>query len=344
MQVCWQSPSNIALVKYWGKHGNQLPDNASLSLTLSKAVTQTSVALEKTKSKKNLQLHFLFEGSENEKFSEKIGRYITSLTDDFPWLIKHKLLIETKNSFPHSTGIASSASAMSALALCLLSLDEKMTGRKKKDFFRKASHFARLGSGSAARSVYGGFALWGKCRVAAASSNKYAIAYPKKFDVSFEHLHDAILIVSRAEKKVSSTAGHALMRNHSMKKQRYKNAYDRLLNIVTALKQADWEMFCETTEAEALELHALMMTSSPPYILMQPQTLAIIEKVRRFRQETKTPLCFTLDAGPNVHVLYPDSVKQVAENFINSELLSFCHENTAIHDTMGAGPIQLMDA
>ncbi|MEZ5014727.1 MAG: diphosphomevalonate decarboxylase [Chitinophagales bacterium] len=344
MQVTWRSPSNIAIIKYWGKHGNQLPNNASLSLTLSNASTETSLKLLRKRSKKEIEVDFRFEGEKNPAFAEKITTYITSLHKEMSWLSTHRLQIHSSNSFPHSAGIASSASSMSALALCLLSTDV-MQGRKLKpeQFFSVAGNYARLGSGSACRSVFPGFALWGKTDLIETASDKTAIPFPENYHPDFEEMQDSILIVHAGEKPVSSRAGHALMRTHSMADQRYANAHTRLKTLIQVLRSGDWETFCSITEAEALELHALMMTSDPSYILMRPNTLAIIEKIRHFRADTKIPLCFTLDAGPNVHVLYPWFVKKEVRNFIQSELLEFCAKKKVIYDQMGRGPVQVME-
>ena len=151
-------PSNIALVKYWGKYGNQLPKNASLSMTLSKAVTEVKLELmEKTNSE--IELAYFFEGEEKEDFKERIVKY-ASAQPEFDYLLKnYALKINSTNSFPHSTGIASSASAFAAIAAALLSASAELDG----DIFnREASRLSRLGSGSACRSFYGPYAVWGE--------------------------------------------------------------------------------------------------------------------------------------------------------------------------------------
>jgi diphosphomevalonate decarboxylase len=101
--------------------------------------------------------------------------------------------------------------------------------------------------------------------------------------------------------------------------------------------------FADIVEAEALELHALMMTSQPSFILMQPNTLDIIQRIRSFRERTQLPVCFTLDAGPNVHVLYPYYEKRKVRNFIQKELLPLCEQQVAIYDHMGRGPKQVFE-
>ena len=116
----WKSPSNIALVKYWGKFGNQMPKNASVSFTLDHAFTQTSIAYSsRPNASDEISIHFLFEGQENPSFQKKIQVFLNSVLHEFPFLKELHLDIKSENSFPHSTGIASSASSMSALALCL---------------------------------------------------------------------------------------------------------------------------------------------------------------------------------------------------------------------------------
>lgn len=340
LKITWQSPSNIALIKYWGKHGNQLPNNASLSLTLAKAHTQTSVALKKKKTKSGIETDFIFEGKKNEKFAEKINAFLQVLGKDFSFLKNYRLAIRSENSFPHSAGIASSASAMSALALCILSLDENLKKKKQKDFLTAASYYARLGSGSATRSIFPHFAVWGKTASVKNSSDNHAIQYPEKFHASFRNMNDTILIVHEKEKAVSSRAGHSLMNDHSMAFVRYANAEKRLQQLLQILKTGDWENFASIVEAEALELHALMMTSSPSYILLRPETLTVIDKIRKFRQGTKIPACFTLDAGPNIHLLYPDAEKNTVRKFIRNDLQKYCAAKP-IYDAMGNGPEQI---
>ena len=110
---------------------------------------------------------------------------------------------------------------------------------------------------------------------------------------------------------------------------------------MSVLRTGDLKRFGEITENEALTLHALMMTSEPSYILMRPNTLQMIEKVRSFRQETKHPLYFSLDAGPNLHLLYPDAIKTEVKEFIQSDLVQFCEDGEVIEDQVGKGPIQV---
>lgn len=340
----WKSPSNIALVKYWGKYGNQLPQNASVSFTLNHAYTQTSIAYSSKPSESSeISISFQFEGKQNSKFEEKIYKFLSSITDFFPFLKELHLEIESENSFPHSTGIASSASSMSALALCLCQIERNEYNLLKsdKDFFQKASVIARLGSGSACRSVYPYLGMWGHIKQIPFSSNEYAIPVHQPIHSVFKSFRDSILIVSADEKSVSSRAGHALMVGNPYAEARYQQANQHVVQILEAMENGDLEIWGNIVEKEALTLHALMMASEPPYILMHPNTLKVIEKIREFRKELEIPVYFTLDAGPNVHILYPDNVKDKVISYIEKELVSLCENGRVIHDQVGLGPVKI---
>lgn len=340
-EVSWKSPSNIAIVKYWGKYGNQLPRNASISLTLNQAHTITKLSYgEKKDTTQEFDLRFLFEGKENQKFRDKVLRNFKRIESIFPFLRQLSIEIESTNSFPHSSGIASSASSMSALALCLCEMEQKLFGSESSeaDFLKKASFVSRLCSGSACRSVYPFVALWGKAQVLDHSSDYFAIDIHEQVHPVFSSFHDDILIVSNKEKSVSSTAGHALMDSNPYSSQRYNQASKNIKRLLEVMKEGDLDEFGAITESEALGLHALMMCSKPSYILMEPGTVAIIEKIRSFRYDTKIPVFFTLDAGPNVHILYPDSVREAVGSFIEKELKDYCQGGKIIYDQVGAGP------
>lgn len=341
-KVVWRSPSNIALIKYWGKYGMQLPKNASLSMTLSKSYTESSISYAlATEEPKRV---FLFEGKENDAFAQRIWKFLDSLELIFPFLQQLDLLIESKNSFPHSAGIASSASAMSAVALCLVDMEQELFGTLKteKEFYRKASYVARLGSGSASRSVYGDFTIWGESpTVEADSDNELALPLSMEVHDHFNELYDTILIVDRGQKEVSSSLGHSLMNQHPYAENRLKQADTHLKSLMEAMKSGDQAAFIKVVESEALSLHALMMSSDPWFILMKPDTLEILQKIKTYREETGHFICFTLDAGPNVHLIYGDQNKEEIEAFINGELKAYCNQGKIIFDGMGKGPQKL---
>lgn len=342
-QITWQSPSNLAIIKYWGKYGVQLPKNPSFSFTLKNAVTETTLAYEPKKGvDTGIEMTFTFEDQPNPAFEGKIRSFLEGLLEIFPFLRQLNLSISSSNSFPHSSGIASSASSMSALALCLCSLEHELFGTLEDDeiFRTKASYIARLGSGSACRSIFAQAAIWGESGEVSGSSNLFAIPYQQKLHKVFQTFHDDILIVSKGAKAVSSRVGHALMDTNIYAENRYKQARQHFHKLLPALQNGDLETFGALAETEALTLHALMMTSNPPYILMQPNSLEIIRRVQFFRKEKKHPLYFSLDAGPNLHLLYPAEIQKEVQLFIQSELLPFCENGKWIQDQVGEGPLQ----
>lgn len=341
--ISWKCPSNIALVKYWGKHGIQLPRNPSISLTLDEAHTKTKLSYSpKENHDVDIDLDFYFEGKHNEAFASKIRKFLLGISDIFPFIQQLKFVIHSENSFPHSSGIASSASSMGALAMCLCSLEKELFGTLTDDleFRKKASFVSRLGSGSACRSIYTSAGLWGGNDAIPNSSDLYAIPYEDKIHEIFHTFHDDILIVSQGEKAVSSRAGHALMDGNDYAAPRYKQAKDRLHRLLAAMKTGDLETFGTITENDALTLHALMMTSNPSYILMKPNSLEMIDRIRKYRLDTKHPVYFTLDAGPNIHLLYPDDIFSEIDAFVKSELIPLCENGMRIADKVGKGPVK----
>jgi diphosphomevalonate decarboxylase len=335
----WRCPSNIAIVKYWGKKDDQIPCNASLSLTLSESYTELRACLYNKNEKEDVELVYYFEGERNTSFEQRVLKYLVKHKDHFPFLSKYRLVLESSNSFPHSTGIASSASAFGALALVLADLYEQTEGKPLSEhWLETASCFARLGSGSACRSLFANWVQWGKATNDSVGSDLHAIPITEVHEV-FHNMHDAILVVDDEPKKVSSTSGHALMNGHPYAQERFKQANDRVMQLREILKYGDMEGFVQLTESEALTLHAMMMTSKDYYLLMRPNTIAVIEKIFAFREQKRIPLCFTLDAGPNIHMLYPVRHKLEIENFIREQISVLVKR--IIFDRAGKGPKQL---
>ena len=340
----WRSPSNIALVKYWGKYGSQRPRNASVSFTLEGAATDTTLHYRpRTSGGTGVDVALYLNGTLNDGFTTRTRTFLETLLPIYPFLKQLSLRIDTSNSFPHSAGIASSASGMSALALCLVGLEERLFAPlpDHSDFLRKVSYLARLGSGSACRSVYSSAAVWGKVPGLPDSSEEYAVPAADLLHPTFQSYHDDILLVSKTEKSVSSRAGHGLMEQNPYADVRYAQANRRTAEMLSVLRAGDTERFGEILESEALTLHALMMSSHPYYTLIEPNTLHVINTLRQYRQETGHAVYFTLDAGPNVHLLYPDAIAGEVKSFIREHLLHYCEDRMYLADRVGAGPEQL---
>ncbi len=340
----WSSPSNIALVKYWGKKDNQIPANPSISFTLNNCKTITKLAFAKKHFDKlnatnsNFSFDLLFEGKPKEEFKPKIQQFFERVLIYLPFLKEYHFTIDTQNTFPHSSGIASSASGMAALAMNLMSVEKALNPEMTEDYFyQKASFLARLGSGSACRSVKGEIVVWGNHKNIQGSSDLFGVEFPNTIHDIFKNFQDTILLVDKGEKQVSSSVGHNLMNGHPFAERRFEQAHENLDKLISVFESGNLEEFITIVESEALTLHSMMMTSIPYFILMKPNTLEIINKIWKFRNKTKIPVCFTLDAGANVHVLYPENVKENVLQFIKGELVGYCQNGQYLCDQIGLG-------
>ena len=356
----WKAPSNIALVKYWGKRELQEPENPSISFTLSNCFTETTLEFKRRQNtaevsepygsddfkqiitQKELKWDIFLDGERKPEFRKKISEFIGRIIRLVPFISDYDLVIKTHNSFPHSSGIASSASGMAALALCIMSMEKALNPAMSDElFYRKASFLARLGSGSAARSVKGELVVWGEHKEIEGSNDWYGVEFPHQVHDNFKNYQDTILLVDKGEKVVSSTVGHNLMHGHPFAQKRFEQANENLSKLSKILQNGDLKAFVNLVESEALTLHAMMMTSNPYFILMKPNTLKIINKIWEFRAKTGSNVCFTLDAGANVHVLFPVMEKEQVNSFIANELVKFCQKNEYISDSVGSGAKQM---
>jgi diphosphomevalonate decarboxylase len=340
IKVSWRCPSNIALVKYWGKRHFQLPENPSLSFSLKNSLTETSVEIIPGGTGK---INFSFEG-DTSSFSKRVEAFLDLLLPEISWGSKVDFYIESKNTFPHSAGIASSASAFGSLALCLADLNKQVnkTDQSLDGFQSVASRWARLGSGSASRSVYGGFSLWGRTNLFESATDEKAIQLNEVIHPDYKELKDTVLLVSSGEKPISSSEGHKLMETNPFRRSRIAQAHEHLNALYLALLTGDKKQFLEIAEAEALSLHAMMMTSNPPFILLKPNSLEIIQRIKFFRERTEIPVGYTIDAGPNIHLLYFLENKTEVQTFIKRELLNFCENRRYIDDGIGDGPMKIL--
>ncbi|ERI62836.1 MAG: diphosphomevalonate decarboxylase [Capnocytophaga sp.] len=335
-KVQHRAPSNIALVKYWGKKDEQIPMNPSISFTLSNSYTETIMEIApRTDFTTSFQIDFYFEEEPKENFLPKIETFFTRIRNYIPFLRDYYFIVRTRNSFPHSSGIASSASGMAALAVCLMKIEKLFYPEmSEKFFYEKASFLARLGSGSACRSTYGGVVIWGAHSAVPDSSNFYGVPMKDIHEV-FNTFQDSILLIDKGQKPVSSSKGHKLMHDHPYAEARFAQARQNITLLRDILAQGNLDEFCKLVESEALALHAMMLTSNPYYILMRPNTLSAIERIWYFRASTATPVCFTLDAGANIHLLYPEAYKKQVHTFIESQLKPLCQDGDILYDQVG---------
>lgn len=343
MEVSSSCPSNIALIKYWGKYKGQIPANPSISYTLNHCKTYTKIIFF---AGKEFSVKTFLSGKEEDNFAKKIEKYFESIEVYLPWILKGSYEIHTENTFPHSSGIASSASGFGAIAKCLVEIEQAFYNTKEYNFdkIQKASFLARLGSGSACRSLYNGLVVWGEIPVVSGSSDFFAVQYPNdKVHSVFRDFNDWVLLIHEGEKSVSSTVGHGLMNENPYAERRFQEARDNFLPMKEILECGDLDRFISLVEHEALTLHAMMMMSQPAFILMKTGTIEVIHKVWNFRKDTNLPLFFTLDAGANVHLLFPSDKddlgkrnenQKIIESFIERELLSHTQNGKVIKDMM----------
>ncbi|WP_238785466.1 diphosphomevalonate/mevalonate 3,5-bisphosphate decarboxylase family protein [Blattabacterium cuenoti] len=317
---------NIALIKYWGKKKNleQIPYNSSISYMLKNIYTKTKLTYEVNKKNNNPSIKFFFCGVKNHFFYLRIKNFFEKIFIYCPYLKNFNFIIETYNNFPHSSGIGSSSSSMSSIALCIMEIEKKISFLTKYFFLRKASFLARLGSGSACRSIYPGLSIWGIHKLIKGSSNLYSIPYPYTVHKIFKKIENTILIIDEKPKNISSSKGHELMNKHPYAKNRFKNANYNMERIISALRLGDIKEFGKIIEKESLDLHAMIMTSNPYYLLIKPNTINVIQSIWDFRIQTNNDLYFTLDAGANLHLLYPFINKKIVFKWIKDNLSFYC--------------------
>ena len=282
-------------------------------------------------------VHTFLSGNEEQKFGEKIEKYFKNIEQYLPWILKGRYIIKTENTFPHSSGIASSASGFGAIAKCLMNLDDIFSGNSDSNFkIKKESFLARLGSGSASRSLYEGLVVWGQTEEVEGSSDLFAVPYNNN-DIHpiFKNFNDWVLLIHEGQKSVSSTVGHGLMNTNPYAERRFQEAHENFTKLKTILAIGDMAGFIKLVEHEALTLHAMMMMSEPAFILMQSGTLQVINKIWEFRKITGLALFFTLDAGANIHLLFPNDIdKERITDFITTELIPLTQKGGVVKDVM----------
>jgi diphosphomevalonate decarboxylase len=287
MKVTAKAPSNIAFIKYWGKRDEKLriPENSSISMNLSRAFTITSVEFSNKFKSDSLFINGLKASVDETKRVSIHLDLIRSLSK-----INDFARVESRNNFPKASGIASSASGFAALTLA----GAKAAGLSLSE--KELTILARLGSGSACRSIPDGFVEW---KMGRTGNDSYAHSL---FAPQFWNICDLIAVVGKSSKKVSSSEGHAIAESSPFYKTRIVAMENKLKKIKLAMKNKDFTKFGEILEAEAINMHMVMMTSNPPLYYWLPETLKVMVKVMEWRNKGLESY-FTIDAGPNVHVI-----------------------------------------
>jgi len=278
---------NIAFIKYWGNRDQELrlPVSGSISMNLDGLFTRTTVTFSASLETDSLRIN------ERAVFGPGLDR-VTHMLDLIRALAKIDQYAEvsSRNNFPSGAGIASSASAFAALALA----GSQAAGITLTE--RELSRLARRGSGSACRSIPGGFVEWVSGELEDASYAQ-SIAGPDHWD-----LVDCVAIVSEGHKMTGSTQGHALASTSPLQAARVADATRRLDICRNAILECDFASFAAIVELDSDMMHAVMMTSNPALFYWQPTSLAVMAAVREWRLDG-LDVCYTVDAGPNVHLI-----------------------------------------
>jgi diphosphomevalonate decarboxylase len=295
---------NIAFIKYWGNRDPllRIPANGSISMNLDGLETRTTVVFDASLAQDRLTLN-------GQPASEDARQRVSRLLDRVRLMAGIDLYaqVESRNNFPTGAGIASSASAFATLSLAA----STAAGLQLSE--REFTRLARTGSGSACRSVPGGFVEW-QAGTDDESSYAFSLAPADHWD-----LVDNVAVVSRAHKPTGSTQGHALAQGSPLQATRVASADERLEICRNAIRQRDFASLAAVTELDCNLMHAVMMTSQPPLLYWQPATLAIIHAVQGWRA-SGLPVFYTIDAGPNVHVFCPaDAGPEVAKRLAQIE-------------------------
>jgi len=325
------APSNIALLKYWGKRDDaqQWPAGDSLSMTLNAAQTTTRVYPADRDT-------IVVSGTDltTDRRGAKALNHLQFLRQalDLDGTKAPGLKVESENSFPMGAGIASSASSMAALTIAAtaqwlgchswISLEQAGLSRTH------LAQLARQGSGSAGRSLWGGFVEW---RAGDAPS---AQTISPVFDADHWPLSDVIVMLDRGEKAVSSSDAHKAAWTSPLFAPRLEALPQRLKEMKAAIAAKDLAKLGDFMETEALEMHAVIMTATPSVHFLNKATIEFITWLRRMRRTEGLAAWFTIDAGPNVHVLCETTAAATVANVIEKSF----PEVSMLRDQIGRGP------
>lgn len=282
--------ANIALIKYWGKRKEDLilPYNSSISMTCDGLSTTTTVEFSKEHEKDIVVI--------NDEELKKDEKNIMSHIEKIRQLagIKEKVKIVSESNFPVAVGLASSASGLAALTMAAT----KAAGLNLNQ--RELSILARQGSGSASRSILGGFVEWQKGEKEDGSDSYAVQIAPPDHWPEFRMI---ATIVTEAKKKTGSRAGMAQTVKTCPYYESWLKTINQDLDIVRGgILDKDFAKVAAQAEYNCLKMHALMMTTKPAILYWIPATMEIIQKVVLWREE-RLECYFTIDAGPNVKVI-----------------------------------------
>ncbi len=309
MQWFAQAPSNIALIKYMGKKDieNNIPINPSLSYTLNNLLT--SVMLENHSGKKDFwepldtpgALPFILSNDAQQRFLAHLNRLkkLVNYSGGF--------IVRSSNNFPHSSGLASSASSFAALTKCAILALCELTQTPTPSIEDQAQ-LSRAGSGSSCRSFFSPWALWDDTTVTAPS-------------LAYQELLHHVIVISHAEKKVSSSEAHERIRTGKLYATRSDRALQNLKTLLNAFESQDWHSAYQVCWREFQDLHLLFSSCASPFSYITDQTTAALRSLQELWQREGDGPIVTMDAGPNIHILYRKDQADMVERFKRDQLV-----------------------
>lgn len=305
-----QAPSNIALIKYMGKKdaSSNIPNNDSLSYTLNKLTS--SVALEAIPGKKDswdsLNTPGLAPFELSEKAQSRFLAHLQFLKNHFNY--QGAFIVRSNNNFPMGSGIASSASSFAALTRCAVRALSELTEQALPDTDTQAK-LSQKGSGSSCRSFYEPWALWNQNGVTAIKT------------IPYSELYHQVILVSHEEKPVLSTEAHKLVETSSAYEGRKQRAQDNLKSLLTAFEYKKWRESYEICWREFMDMHNMFKTSSPSFDYMNDATNALLVQLQKDWEHYGDGPIVTMDAGPNIHLIYQQSQRELADRFKRDHLI-----------------------
>jgi diphosphomevalonate decarboxylase len=283
------APSNIAFTKYWGRKDEvlRLPENGSVSMSLSNLLTTTTVEFSNKYDKDNITING---GGIEQGEAERVIKHLDRVRKIASSVKELKARVVSNNNFPTGTGLSSSASGFAALTLAAT----KAAGINLSE--KELSILARQGSGSACRSIPGGFVEW---LDGDTSDSSYAKTI---FSASYWAIADVVAVVSVGRKEVSTSVGHQSTSSSPFMSTRKAHMKQKNKLVKKLIAEKRFKEFGEFIEAEALELHSIMLTQYPPLIYWTPGTLQIMKLCSHWRKEG-IGVYFTINTGQDIHLI-----------------------------------------
>lgn len=303
-----EAPSNIALIKYMGKLNSQqnIPTNSSVSYTLPHLITQVELeqssnphdSWEALESSDTLPMNL------SEAAKQRFIQHFKMLKNQFG--VYESFVIRSANNFPHSSGLASSASSFAALTRCACLALSECSGKPIPSPSQQAQ-WSRQGSGSSCRSFFSPWSIW---REDTATS----------LELPYHHLRHHVIIINREVKKTSSSAAHLAVQSSPLWQGRPERAEKRMQTLIQALKSCDWPQAYQICWDEFIDMHTLFQTASPPFQYFQDETHHILSTLKAFWEQHQDGPIVTMDAGPNIHLLFRDDQHALADLFIQEHI------------------------